>query len=244
VLVVAAGWGVQRLATLPYFTVHTVEVEATGLGGPGMDRAEVERRYVAPHLGESIFAIHLATLRQEVEADPWVEEATVARRLPNTLVVAVLLREAAAIALSGSRAWLLDSDGRVIVETQGVASPALPQIRLRPSQTEWSARPAAMGRCLRLAETIRARRFPAPDEVRCLQLDESGDPVIVDAAKGIEVLMGRGGYGEKLDHLAAILPDLIDTRRQVARIDLRFKDQAVVQGPAEEGRRAQGRPGA
>jgi len=42
--------------------------------------------------------------------------------------------------------------------------------------------------------------------------------------------MGRGGYGEKLDHLASILPDLIDTHRKVARIDLRFKDQAVVQG--------------
>ncbi len=230
-LVGAAVWGVERVATLPYFTIHRVEVVATGLGGPGMDRETVERRYLAPHLGEPIFALDLAALRAEVEADPWIAEATAARRLPDGVVLRVRLREAAAVATSGSRAWLLDRKGKVIVKTTGGASAALPQIRLRPSQRGWSSRPEAMYRCLRLADTIRHRRFPTPDEVRYLRLDERGDPVIVTTAKGIEILMGRGGYGEKLDRLAEILPDLVDTHRKVARIDLRFKDQAVVQGP-------------
>jgi len=229
-LVGGMAWGLERLTTLPYFTIHRVEVVATGLGGPGMDRETVERRYLAPHLGEAIFSLDLAALRRQVEADPWVAEATAARRLPDGLVLNVRLREAAAVATSGSRAWLLDRAGRVIVKTKGGASPALPQIRLRPSQRGWSTRPEAMARCLHLAEAIRHRRFPAPDEVRCLRLDERGDPIIVTTARGIEILMGRGGYGEKLDRLAAILPDLIDTHRKVARIDLRFKDQAVVQG--------------
>lgn len=226
-----AVWGVRWVVALPYFTIHQVEVVATGLGGPGMDRKTVERRYLAPHLGEPIFAVDLAALRAEVEANPWVAETTVARRLPDRLVLGVCLREAAAVATSGSRAWLLDQEGRVIVEAEGATSAALPQIRLRPSQRGWSSRPEAMHRCLRLAEAIRHRHFPAADEVRCLSLDERGDPVIVAAHQGIEILMGRGGYGDKLDHLAAILPDLVDTQRKVARIDLRFKDQAVVQGP-------------
>ena len=230
-LVGGAAWGLERLATLPYFTVHRVEVVATGLGGPGMDRETVERRYLTPHLGEPIFSLDLAALRGEVETNPWVAEATVSRRLPDGLLLRVRLREAAAVATSGNRAWLLDRQGRVIVKTKGGASAALPQIRLRPSQRGWSDRPEAMYRCLPLAEAIRHRRFPAPDEVRCLELDERGDPVIVAAHKEIEILMGRGGYGDKLDRLAAILPDLIDTHRKVARIDLRFKDQAVVQGP-------------
>ncbi len=231
-LVGGGVWGVRWVAALPYFTIHQVEVVATGLGGPGMDREAVERRYLAPHLGEPIFSIDLAALRGEVEANPWIAEATTARHLPDRLILRVRLREAAAVATSGSRAWLLDREGRVIVETKGAASAALPQIRLRPSQRGWSARPEAMHRCLRLAEAIRHRRFPAADEVRCLSLDERGDPVIVGAHKeGIEILMGRGGYGEKLDRLAAILPDLVETKRKVARIDLRFKDQAVVQGP-------------
>ncbi|RMF80590.1 MAG: FtsQ-type POTRA domain-containing protein, partial [Nitrospirae bacterium] len=184
-----------------------------------------------PLVGRPIFAVDLAAVRRRLAADPWVAEAVVRRRLPDRIEARVVLRQAAAVAAAGGRTWLLDREGAVITEARRAASPALVQIRLRPSQRAWVRRPEAMRRCLRLAEAIRARGFPRPEEVRYLGLDERGDPVIVATRGGIEILLGRGGYGEKLDRLARILPDLAEQRRRVARIDLRFRDQAVVRGP-------------
>ena len=82
-----------------------------------------------------------------------------------------------------------------------------------------------------MLEASRRRGFPAPDEIRHLAFDERGDPVLVAEHGGIEIFMGRGEYATKLDRLARILPDLAKSKRHVARIDLRFKDQAVVAGP-------------
>jgi hypothetical protein len=119
----------------------------------------------------------------------------------------------------------------VIEQTTELTTLSLARIRLRPSERHWVEEPAAIRRALSVLRASRHRGFPAPDEIRHLGFDELGDPVLVAEHGGIEIFMGRDDYPTKLDRLARILPDLAASKRRVARIDLRFKDRAVVAGP-------------
>jgi len=229
------GFGLYRgqawLRAQPIFHLQHFDVVVDGIGGPGIDAAYFETRYLADHRGESIFAVDLTALHHAVQDDPWVKRAVVARWLPDRLRLQVVVREAVAVVTAGPRGWLVDRDGVVIEETTELTTLSLVRIRLRPSERHWVEEPEAIQRALTVLRTSRRRGFPAPDEIRHLGFDELGDPVLVAEHGGIEILLGRGDYATKLDRLARILPDLAESKRRVARIDLRFKDQAVVAGP-------------
>jgi cell division protein FtsQ len=206
-----------------------VVVEAEGT--TAVDGAFFEERYLAARLGQGIFDIDLAEVRQAVEADPWVKRAVVARVLPDRLRLGVRVRTAAAVVSVGRRSWLVDDGGVVILQSPTGSGGGLPRIRLAPSGRHWVERPEAIRRALRLLEATRRRRFPTVDEIRHLGFDERGDPVLVAEHGGIEIFLGRGNYGAKLDRLAVILADVAAAQQPVARIDLRFEDQVVVAGP-------------
>jgi cell division protein FtsQ len=231
----ASGTGLYRgvawLRSQPLFNVQGFDVVVDGIGGPEIDAAYFEERYLASHHGESVFAIDLAAVRDAIQADPWVERVVVRRWLPDRLRVQVGVREAVAVVTAGLHGWLVDREGQVIVPTQELGSASLVRIRLRPSERHWVEQPAAIRRALSALQASQRRGFPAPEEIRHLRFDELGDPVLVAEHGGIEIFLGRGDYSTKLDRLARILPDVAESKRRVARIDLRFKDQAVVAGP-------------
>jgi cell division septal protein FtsQ len=60
----------------------------------------------------NIFGVPVDALSRRLTADPWIESAHVHRRLPDTLVVEVTERRAAAVVDLGA-AYLADDDGRV-----------------------------------------------------------------------------------------------------------------------------------
>ena len=94
---VVAGWLARRhITTSPGFAVTVVEVEGE------------ERRPAAAivaesgiTLGANIFTLDLDAARASLVADPWIAEATLARRLPGTVVVEVRERRAAALVALG-----------------------------------------------------------------------------------------------------------------------------------------------
>jgi hypothetical protein len=236
VLVIAAGAvglyrGMAWLRAQPLFNLQGFAVVMDGIGGPAIDAAYFEEHYLAPHLGESLFALDLTAIRDTIQADPWVERAVVARWLPDRLRVQVAVRDAVAVVTAGLHGWLVDDEGKVIEQTEDFGSASLVRIRLGPSERHWVERPTAIRRALTALQASQRRGFPAADEIRHLRFDELGDPVLVAEHGGIEIFLGRGDYSTKLDRLARILPDVAESKQRVARIDLRFKDRAVVAGP-------------
>lgn len=69
--------------------------------------------------GKPIFAIDLAGVKKELEENKWVESAMVARKLPNTIIVAVKERTPIAIWQFEGKLYLVDSDGNRITAYQG-----------------------------------------------------------------------------------------------------------------------------
>lgn len=68
----------------------------------------------ALHGHDSVLTVDLPGLRQRVETVPWVEEATVSRLLPDTLVIDIKERSRLAVWQHRGRLAVLDAEGAVI----------------------------------------------------------------------------------------------------------------------------------
>jgi cell division protein FtsQ len=112
VAAVAAAGGAILLAYnwltgSPRFALASVELR----GASELEQADVERA-VRPALGENLFRLPLDAIERRLRAEPWIEDVSVSRRLPDRLVVEVDEHEVAAVVdLDGL--YLAGSSGRV-----------------------------------------------------------------------------------------------------------------------------------
>ncbi|HEU5059980.1 MAG TPA: FtsQ-type POTRA domain-containing protein [Kofleriaceae bacterium] len=105
--VVAGGvFGYRWLTGSERFAVAEVEVR----GARALPAAEVQR-VVAPAYGQNVFRVSLAAIERRLRAEPWIAAASVRRSLPDTLVVEVQERRAAAVAELGGL-YLVDERGQ------------------------------------------------------------------------------------------------------------------------------------
>lgn len=96
----------------PHFRIPgAANVQSTGL-------SEVKRAEVLPVFGEdigrNIFFVPLSTRRKQLEAIPWVQQATVMRFLPDRLSVSVVERTPVAFVRQGDQVELADADGVIL----------------------------------------------------------------------------------------------------------------------------------
>ncbi len=80
------------------------------------------------HVGDPIFAIDPAEVRDRVEALPGVRSARVARLLPNRVAVVVETREAYALWQVGGALHVIDREGVVLAQADPMDPPALPLV--------------------------------------------------------------------------------------------------------------------
>ena len=91
------------------FGVKAVHVQGASIAG---ERAI--REAAAVDVGDSILGVDLERVRQRVEAEWWVREATVVRLLPDTIVIAVKERTPQAVWQHQGRVGVIDTEGKVI----------------------------------------------------------------------------------------------------------------------------------
>ena len=97
------------------FRLERVEVQ----GAPDMAKADILRA-AGLNKDASILDLRLDDLRQRVEATGWVQDARIVRLLPDTLIIAVTPRTAAAVWQHEGVLKVVDTEGRLI----GGADPA------------------------------------------------------------------------------------------------------------------------
>jgi cell division protein FtsQ len=96
----------------PHFRIPgAASIQSIGL-------SEVNRTEVLPVFGEdigrNIFFVPLSARRKQLEAIPWVQQATVMRFLPNRLSVSIVERTPVAFVRQGSQVELADADGVIL----------------------------------------------------------------------------------------------------------------------------------
>jgi cell division protein FtsQ len=233
---VAAGvFTVKRLSAVPMELVEGEEppsairlATARALAMIGMQVADVlvegRDRVPAPQVldalhvthGEPILAYDAEAARLRLEALPWVETATVERRLPDTIYVRLTERQPFALWQHNGRYHLVDAKGSVI-ETQDIAQWA----RLPLVVGDGAPKAAEEFLLMLAAEPDIARRMKAAVRVgdRRWNLTLDGD---------IEVRLPEENPAVALGALADMERQGKLLEKDIRAIDLRIPDRMVV----------------
>lgn len=110
-LVVVGGVFFLRSA---FFAVQNIQIN-------GLSRIANEEiiKLIGSVKGENILAIDTLDLASKIKLHPFVEQAVVERKLPNTLVVGIKERQAAALIMAGEKVVEVDLTGIVLKYYEG-----------------------------------------------------------------------------------------------------------------------------
>ena len=171
--------------------------------------------------GDPILGFSVEQARQRIAALNWVEQATVERRLPGTVVVVLRERRPFAVWQNQGKFALIDRAGQV------VADQAVAEFRHLPLVVGAGAPAAATALLDALASHPELEKW-VQASVRVgerrwnLRLNNGGD-----------VMLPEGHVREALDRLARLQQDQALLDRPLAAIDMRLPDRLVVRPKAE-----------
>ena len=219
----AAGWW---LFTSSIFTVREVEVR----GAHAVSRERIlEAAGIEP--GTSLFLVDPRVVVERVQALPEVQRADLVRELPNRVTVMVEERKPFTLVHAGRLHWI-DESGHVIGrESQAVTSPA--PVISGLDETELLSLPAAPNGkardAIRLIRALLRSGSPLASEISEIDMSSVDGPVLYTVG-GIEVRLGGEDWDERLARLEGVLAQTAVRDGAVRTVDLRFRDQVVLQG--------------
>ena len=174
------------------------------------------RSALGVHEGDSIVGFSLAAARQRVEALSWVEAATVERRLPGTLVVALVERRPYAIWQHEGKFVLIDRDGKTVDKEDVAAFSDLPLV------VGAGAAPAATA----LLEALAAQPLIKPRVLAAVRVGERRWNLRMK--NGTDVMLPEGAEVVALAKLADLQSSESLLDRPLVVIDMRLPDRLVV----------------
>ncbi|MBN2195431.1 MAG: FtsQ-type POTRA domain-containing protein [Polyangiaceae bacterium] len=193
----AVAWGVHQYAsTTPRFSVVIIDV----VGNRRLSDSEVLRRAGVAE-GMNLFVLDTEATEQALLAVPWIEEVKVTRELPRTLRIELVEREAAAVAVVGSRSWLVTPEGVPFKELAAGDPYDLPLLTGVTLEDLLQDREGAVGRLKTGIDVLRQYGRTAPGRVHVAQevnLGEDGGVVLTVGKQGMTFHLGRGQVRRKL----------------------------------------------
>ena len=198
-----ARLGLAHVVDSPRFRLEKVEFAPTPHLGP----AEV-LALAGVSVGDRLLSIDTDAVAARIAGHPWVKSVHVSRRLPGCLVVEASERHGVAlVALDGL--YLVDETGRPFKrasmdEADGL--PVLTGIERSQYARMHDVSEAAFREALALLHDYRGR--PGRPAVGEVNIDPGFGFSFFLVEGGVEVRLGRGGYGKKLAQLDRILAAL------------------------------------
>jgi cell division protein FtsQ len=203
----AVAYSLHRYAlTTTRFGIQKVELE-------GAKRLSVEqvRTLAGIETGKNLFAFDTQAAEEKLLRDPWLSSAHVTRKLPGTLRVELVEREAVAVAVLGDKPYLVTTEGEPFKELKPEDPSDLPLLT-GVSAAEWARdKGGAQERfrtgvdLVRQYERLGMARVHPPEEV---SLGSSGHTVLTVGQKGIALELGRPPYARKLAMAASVVGEL------------------------------------
>ncbi len=194
------------------FTVRDIALE-------GNERTPAESVYASLgiELGDSIFVANPAAIRTNLVELPWVADAVVGRRFPDSVSIRLIEKRPFALWQVGSSTLMVERSGAVIEGVQPSFSERLPLI-VGPGAPQIAAP------ILDLLDRQRAVRARLQ---RVERISERRWDLILD--RGIRVRLPELGWEEQLAELERLIVDRGVLERDLEMIDLRFPDSYIFQ---------------
>lgn len=210
----------------PRYHVKHIVVYGTAAVTP----AEV-RQAAAITTGDNLLFLDKAAVAARVSAIPYVASVEVQRELPNTLIIHLTERQAAATLLAGRRSFLVDRDGVVLKESAPGDAVVGALITNAPGLGVISAglkieEPAVL-EALKLLEAY--SQAPIASEVSLSEISAEGpmDLTMIWDEAPYEVRWGRSDYKKQAERLSILWRDKGGQLPCQEYLDLRF-DQDLV----------------
>lgn len=201
---IAVAWGARRyVTTSPRFAVRTVLVE-----GERKRSATQVASAGGVAVGKNIFALDLAVAGQMLTQDPWIEKATVTRKLPSTISIAVVEREASAVVVISGELYLATRDGELFKKLGPDDPSDLPLLTGLTAEQVARDRPGvvlAVKRALDVVEDVErsgiSKRYPTEE----LHIEKDGSLVLTIGKEAIALHLGLPPYRDKIEQASRVL---------------------------------------
>jgi cell division protein FtsQ len=179
--------------------------------------------------GVKVFRLSLEAQRKQVEAIAWVRRAALTRVLPNRLVVHLLERTPVAFANVGGHVSLVDSEGVLLDKPESASFdfPVITGLDSNASSDEGRTRLALYQDFMRqLGEEI-SRAGWMVSEVDLADADDL-KALLVQGRETLQVHFGHDNFLEHFHTFLALLPQLRRSNAPLDSVDLRYRNQVVV----------------
>ncbi len=237
--VLTAGGIVTRrfLVRDPHFRIPGASsIQSTGL-------SEVTRAEILPVFGEdigrNIFFVPLPERRKQLEAIPWVKQATVMRFLPDHLSVSILERTPVAFVRQGSQIELADAEGVILSEPPSMMAqhhysfPVITGIDARDSLAARRTRMAVYQRFLAELDQDHQHRT---DQVSEIDLSDPEDLRATMPEQGSDILahFGEDHFLERLGVYKSHVAEWRQRYPHLIGVDLRYSGEVPLEMASDQ----------
>lgn len=217
---VGVAYGAERyITTSPRFALAEVVVD----GNHFRSQTDVLSR-AGLALGDNVFSIDLDAAQTKLEADPWIAEASLTRRLPDGILLSVHERQAAALVALGSDTYLSTSTGELFKKLEPGDPVELPVITgvdpdIAFSDREGVAR--SIVRALDLASDYEHGALGQKQPLEEIHLGASGGITLVVGKGATQLVLGGPPYRRKLEEASRVV---LEIERRGNKADAIFLD--------------------
>ncbi len=209
----------------------TSDIETSGLG-------QVSRADMLPVFGEDIgrnvFFVPLQQRCRELEAIPWVEQATVMRILPDQLRVQIVERKPVAFVREDQQIGLVDANGVLLsmpATTMARQHYSFPVVTGIDPGDRLSSRAARMAVYLRLMGELDANHQHDSAQISEIDLTDPEDARVLMPEQGADILahFGEDHFLERFQRYKAHIAEWRQQYPHLAAVDLRYDQQVVLE---------------
>jgi cell division septal protein FtsQ len=219
----ATAYGGYRLALgSPQFAVRAVEVESSRRSS---ERVLLEKAGV--QLGDNLLALDTHAAEQRLLADPWIRSVRVVRKLPHTLRIQLVEREALALASLDGGLFLIEPSGEPFKAWQEGDADDLPVLTGITLEALAKDRAGAVARLATgLSVLSHYERLPVSQQHRAqeVNLSPDGEVVLTVGTRGISLHLGQGPWPKKMLMVAEVMKTF-ETKRELPGVV--FLDNAL-----------------
>lgn len=177
----------------------------------------------------NIFSSSLSQREKQVESIPWIRSATVVRSYPHNLAVYVTERVPVAFVDVGSQIKMVDRQGVLLdsPEKGHFDFPIVKGLDFNGNATDRAARLNLYQEFMQDTSQKMANSGWVVSEVDLS--DESNlRALLVQGGQTLLVYFGSAGFLARFENLMTVLPQLRRTNARIDSVDLRFRNQVVV----------------
>jgi len=212
-------WGLVRYTrTSPRCSVKMLQVQGSSHRSP----EDIARAGgIAPE--QNIFATDLEVAEARLLGDPWIERVSLRRKLPATIMVDVVEREAHALVAIGADLYVATRQGELFKKYETGDPYDLPVVSGIRAEEVAEDRAAAVALIRRALDLVADYDHTAPAKSHPVQeahLEDDGAIVLVVGKDATALHLGRGPFRQSLEQASRVLAEIQNRRGQASVVFL------------------------